>query len=639
MSLPLTINPGDVGHIQHHQGIHTLLNPMNTDGTFTPVGYKSGLAANLPAASASNKGWVYYSTDVNVYQWSDGSVWRQWAVTSAANTWSAIQTFNADVYFKSGRPWASLRAYQAVGDGNADDTTVISNWMLSGQSLLYAEAGTYKNTGITVSSSGLMVFGAGRDATTFKYTGGAGSCFNDTVGRTRNVFWNFGIDISGGTGGAGTANAMRFQLGINDSVFEDLLIVSGTAAQHGIWIQGSNAGVANGLQFFNRFLHVSAAATGTAGTGSMFYGNGADLNNARYNNNYYQQCNIRSFTIGIRINGQGNCWVNCNFETPTGVLLEGNSTFNNLSMVSYYDSPSVVTPFQINTPATLVNVVVSIADVNVSSDSAFVMQNPPANGLRSYSMVNANVSLLSNSTQFSSLTDVSQAQLLGAGNAALAIIQGGNSPLSGRLILSGRDYANVINAVSPGGGSSVSLNSTGGSGAEWRIVTTSDGSNYSIVLRVDVNGIMSHFNGIRPANVVGPTSQASLNIWFTAAGGAPGNASGSNGDWCFAPDGRAYLKTAGAWVTIIPYQQNVQANASLSFGAIGAGATAELAFSVTGPAATGWDAYAAPEGSPESGIIWSARADVGAIRVRLANVTAGSITPAARVYRMRAVQH
>src|SRR5258707_9202848 len=41
---------------------------------------------------------------------------------SGTETHTGIAQFNADVYFKSGRPWADVRAYGAKGDFVTDDT-------------------------------------------------------------------------------------------------------------------------------------------------------------------------------------------------------------------------------------------------------------------------------------------------------------------------------------------------------------------------------------------------------------------------------------------------------------------------------------------------------------------------------------
>lgn len=78
--------------------------------------------------------------------------------------------------------------------------------------------------------------------------------------------------------------------------------------------------------------------------------------------------------------------------------------------------------------------------------------------------------------------------------------------------------------------------------------------------------------------------------------------------------------------------------ATLDFGSIGAGATAELTVTA-GAAAAGDSVYVMPNGAPESGLIWSGYAGSGTVVVRLGNVTGGAIDPASRTWRVDVWKH
>lgn len=65
-------------------------------------------------------------------------------------------------------------------------------------------------------------------------------------------------------------------------------------------------------------------------------------------------------------------------------------------------------------------------------------------------------------------------------------IRGGTASNSSRLFVTDPSFAGNVNFVSNGGGASVAINNS--PSAEFRIVKTSDGINYSVVSRTDVNG-------------------------------------------------------------------------------------------------------------------------------------------------------
>jgi len=78
-----------------------------------------------------------------------------------------VNTFQADNFFKSGRPWVDVFAYGAKGDGVADDTAAIQAAMDSrtaGGTVMFP-AGTYKITApISIRVNDLHIVGAGRSS-------------------------------------------------------------------------------------------------------------------------------------------------------------------------------------------------------------------------------------------------------------------------------------------------------------------------------------------------------------------------------------------------------------------------------------------------------------------------------------------
>lgn len=185
MTLPLVIAPNDPGHIDDHQEIHTLLGRLDGQTDFLAAGSATGALGSRPAASASNLGDFYFAASVPSLAFSDGAQWREQALPSAANTWTAIQNFQEDTFFGSGRPWADVRsnafAGGAAGDATADDRAAFeaarSEVQNLGGGIVFIPQGVYRivasgGSGFSqTSTSPLWVMGAGPDASQINFEG------------------------------------------------------------------------------------------------------------------------------------------------------------------------------------------------------------------------------------------------------------------------------------------------------------------------------------------------------------------------------------------------------------------------------------------------------------------------------------
>lgn len=127
MTLPLVIAPGDPGHIDHHEELHELLSRLDGQNDFLATGVLQDTLANMPVASASNLGLFRFATDVPAVAYSDGSSWRSLLGTTTSNQFTAINEFDDDVFFGSGRPWVDPmnHLYGAAGDGVTNDDAAV----------------------------------------------------------------------------------------------------------------------------------------------------------------------------------------------------------------------------------------------------------------------------------------------------------------------------------------------------------------------------------------------------------------------------------------------------------------------------------------------------------------------------------
>lgn len=146
MTLPIVITPGDSGHIDHHEDIHTLLGDLDSMSGFLAGGVKQGTLAARPAAAAGNQSFWYYADDVDQVFLSDGAAWHQAGFTNTEQTWSA------DQYFTSGSPWRDVVGYGADPTGVSDSTAAIQAAITAAgiDGVVFFPKGTYAISGITL---------------------------------------------------------------------------------------------------------------------------------------------------------------------------------------------------------------------------------------------------------------------------------------------------------------------------------------------------------------------------------------------------------------------------------------------------------------------------------------------------------
>jgi len=148
-------------------------------------------------------------------------------ITGLNNTWTGTNTFNADAYFKSGRPWADIIAYGADPTGAADSTTPIQNAINALAAAIggtvYIPPGTYKVTApLTITSNFISIVGSGRLSSIIKTTSTTADVFSVSTPYSR--IEHLGIIGSGTvqTAGVGIDNIGGYGCLYNDLFISDL---------------------------------------------------------------------------------------------------------------------------------------------------------------------------------------------------------------------------------------------------------------------------------------------------------------------------------------------------------------------------------------------------------------------------------
>lgn len=181
------------------------------------------MAANT--VKGNNTGGATNPTDLTVAQ-----IMTMLSAASTANS----NTFLADQYFKSGRPWIDVRAYGAVGDSVTNDYTAFNNALSAltslGGGILYVPQGTYKlGTGITVGSNNRLI-GSGINSTIL--TSGNADITVVTVSGSRSGLENVWVLGKGTNGDTGTFGATQNALVVTgtECVIRDVATWGGNTA-------------------------------------------------------------------------------------------------------------------------------------------------------------------------------------------------------------------------------------------------------------------------------------------------------------------------------------------------------------------------------------------------------------------------
>lgn len=181
-TLPNAINPGDSGHLAHHEEVHELFDSIENT-PWRATGWRQGTLAARPAAAVANKGLFYFATDVPSLSYSDGTSWLAYVLDSANTTFTGDNifqgdsTFSGSALFESGRPWCDVRSKGAAGDGVTVDTTEIQAAYdeveaLAGTvgGIVYYSPGDYLIDAQVNAKNGVSSIGAGQEATIIRYS-------------------------------------------------------------------------------------------------------------------------------------------------------------------------------------------------------------------------------------------------------------------------------------------------------------------------------------------------------------------------------------------------------------------------------------------------------------------------------------
>lgn len=156
-------------------------------------------------------------------------------------TLSGNNTFTGNQYFKSGRPWADVRAYGCVGDGTTNDTTnfqaAITAVSVLGGGIVYAPPGNYSVPGGLTVPDNVIVRGAGRNATTVQAWHTDVVVF--TVSGNRPGIEDLAIFAKGTNVDTGTFGATQNAVSVSsiDGTFKNLIVWGGNIP---LFITGSD---------------------------------------------------------------------------------------------------------------------------------------------------------------------------------------------------------------------------------------------------------------------------------------------------------------------------------------------------------------------------------------------------------------
>lgn len=97
---------------------------------------------------------------------SNGTAWISAACPGAASLLASNNIWTGNNFFKSGMPWADVRAYGALGDGSTDDTAAFASAQsaLPTGGIIYVPAGVYcvkTGSGVNITTAAVRLVGVG----------------------------------------------------------------------------------------------------------------------------------------------------------------------------------------------------------------------------------------------------------------------------------------------------------------------------------------------------------------------------------------------------------------------------------------------------------------------------------------------
>ena len=326
-------------------------------------------------------------------------------------------------------------------------------------------------------------------------------------------------------------------VGIAQCKFDDLhLQADGTASSDGIYIVdnlGGPTGVCNVIS--NSRIERMTGTGAVSGCGVNLLGAG---NNASVNSNLIQNCAINFYSTGVYMQGQNNVlskviWNSC----TTALHVQGDTiTIDNFALGCYFDGSNTTKILLDDTSNTSVHHVLTIsACINVTTPSQVTLGTNPS--MIAFSMTGRNQAIGSSTP--TSLNGSQAPAVYGGPTTGLVSYMGDQTFTSGRIIAAGSAYAGSANAVSNNGGVSAAIQNT--SGTAFRVVTTSNGSSFTIVAAIDNSGNLTLPSGglIAAAAVASGSPSAGQSPVYT--GSALAYASG----FAYTPADYGYL----AWTS------------------------------------------------------------------------------------------
>ena len=242
-------------------------------------------------------------------------------LTIASTLRGQINTWTADNYFGSGRPWCDVRAKGALGNGSADDTAAINSCIttLSGGGVLYLPPGNYKITStITVGTQGILFKGAGYQASQITTSGDFTALIFNASGGHGGIdnLWVIGFQDA-----AATTNTVRVTSGV-PVYFSNCRIWGGLFALETAGVDGA---------LYNCYVMGSASAGGgITSTGANFYDR-AKIDSAGF-----------AVTVGFRQNTAAfqaeNFFINSDFSATFSAASVQIQDGNNAAVTGFVNS-------------------------------------------------------------------------------------------------------------------------------------------------------------------------------------------------------------------------------------------------------------------------------------------------------------
>lgn len=387
--------------------------------------------------------------------------------------------------------FVSVTDFGAVGDGSMDDTQALTNAIQyvkdQGGGVVHLPSGRYRTTTALFLLDTVSIQGDGFNASIIEYYG-TGQILIDGEKIQSSVYYidfqisnenNLNINVSGIVWNQGLSRShIRVRYTAKGGDTSDGFVLHGTLNNDGSTPNNNQYGC-----LWEVYTDAVDVGGGTECNGVALKLNGANVDGARANAHEITNSKLDGFSTGLYLNGNGNAIrsITVNKASIAGIHFYGDGGCNNnLIEGAYLDSGIGVSGGKDIILESLVATTIVVAILKVLRQNT-VIENVGGNA--QYFDYSVRQNIIPNLPYVVDPANALASGIFGNSPESGVRLGASRDGTSGVVIVSGKDFKQIINQLAPMGSVSATLNRHGAS--QFRITNTENGISYDQIASID----------------------------------------------------------------------------------------------------------------------------------------------------------